>query len=145
MKEYIGLPVFSEKKMYEGVPPPGIMIGLAYNSYGGNILYIETIKSNFESGVQSEGELSSRRKGMIKLTGSLGDVMQESVQIAYTYAKYFTFNILNNNFLEENDVLYFPLDPHSFSRRQQQERRPFCRHHHHRQFGQFGLGTGTPN
>jgi Lon-like ATP-dependent protease len=96
--------------MYEGIPPPGIMIGLAYNSYGGNILYIETIKSNFESAIASESktDMSGRisRKGMIKLTGSLGDVMQESVQIAYTYAKYFTFNILNNNFLEENDVNY---------------------------------------
>ncbi len=110
LKEYIGLPIFSEKKMYEGIPPPGIMIGLAYNSYGGNILYIETIKSNFESAIASESktDMSGRisRKGMIKLTGSLGDVMQESVQIAYTYAKYFTFNILNNNFLEENDVNY---------------------------------------
>ena len=35
--------------MYEGIPPPGIMIGLAYNAYGGNILYIETIKYNFDS------------------------------------------------------------------------------------------------
>jgi Lon-like ATP-dependent protease len=83
LKEYIGLPIFSEKKMYEGIPPPGIMIGLAYNSYGGNILYIETIKSNFESAIASESktDMSGRisRKGMIKLTGSLGDVMQESV------------------------------------------------------------------
>lgn len=30
--------------MYESTPPPGIIIGLAYNSYGGSILYIETCK-----------------------------------------------------------------------------------------------------
>lgn len=35
--------------MYEGIPPAGITIGLAYNSYGGNILYIETNKFNFEN------------------------------------------------------------------------------------------------
>lgn len=33
--------------MYEGVPPPGIIVGLAYNSYGGSIIYIETNKYNF--------------------------------------------------------------------------------------------------
>jgi ATP-dependent Lon protease len=40
--------------MYEGIPPAGIMIGLAYNSYGGNILYIETIKSNFDTILPNE-------------------------------------------------------------------------------------------
>ena len=34
--------------MYDGVPPVGIVVGLAYNAMGGNILYIETTKFNFD-------------------------------------------------------------------------------------------------
>jgi len=34
--------------MYEnGIPPAGIVIGLAYNDYGGSIIHIETLKVNF--------------------------------------------------------------------------------------------------
>lgn len=29
--------------MYQGIPPAGVIIGLAYNSYGGSIMYIETM------------------------------------------------------------------------------------------------------
>ena len=68
LKDYIGLPVFSKSKMYGSLPPAGIMIGLAYNAYGGNILFIETIKYNFD-------KEQLKRKGNLKLTGSLGDVM----------------------------------------------------------------------
>ena len=51
----------------------GLVTGLAVNSYGGNILPIEVSLT--------EG------KGKITLTGSLGDVMQESAQAALTYAR----------------------------------------------------------
>ena len=49
------------------------MTGLAVNSYGGNTLPIEVSLS--------EGT------GRVTLTGSLGDVMQESAQAALTYAR----------------------------------------------------------
>ncbi len=51
----------------------GLVTGLAVNSYGGNILPIEVSLT--------EGS------GKITLTGSLGDVMQESAQAALTYAR----------------------------------------------------------
>ncbi len=51
----------------------GLVTGLAVNSYGGNTLPIEVSLS--------EGT------GRITLTGSLGDVMQESAQAALTYAR----------------------------------------------------------
>lgn len=51
----------------------GLVTGLAVNQYGGNILPIEVSLS--------EGN------GRITLTGSLGDVMQESAQAALTYAR----------------------------------------------------------
>ncbi|MCF7824591.1 MAG: endopeptidase La [Candidatus Marinimicrobia bacterium] len=51
----------------------GIVIGLAYTSVGGDILFIEAMKM--------EG------KGGLKLTGQLGDVMKESAQAAYSYIR----------------------------------------------------------
>jgi len=51
---------------------PGVVTGLAWTSFGGEILFIET--------------LPLRGKGF-KLTGQLGDVMSESANIAYSYTK----------------------------------------------------------
>jgi ATP-dependent Lon protease len=51
----------------------GLVTGLAVSGYGGNILPIEVSLS--------EGS------GKVTLTGSLGDVMQESAQAALTYAR----------------------------------------------------------
>ena len=56
-----------------------MVIGLAYNEYGGSILYIESAQSSY----MGEG------KGGLKVTGSLGEVMKESSAIAQTYAKSF--------------------------------------------------------
>lgn len=51
----------------------GIINGLAWTSVGGDVLKIEAIKL--------------RGKGELKLTGSLGDVMKESAQIAHSVVK----------------------------------------------------------
>jgi ATP-dependent Lon protease len=51
---------------------PGVVTGLAWTSFGGDILFIET--------------LPLKGKGL-KLTGQMGDVMNESANIAYSYAK----------------------------------------------------------
>lgn len=52
---------------------PGVVTGLAWTAYGGDILTIETL------------ELAG--KGGFKLTGQLGDVMNESATLAYSYVK----------------------------------------------------------
>lgn len=52
---------------------PGVVTGLAWTSFGGEILFIET--------------LPLKGKGGFKLTGQLGDVMNESATIAYSYVK----------------------------------------------------------
>jgi len=49
---------------------PGVVTGLAWTAYGGEILFVET--------------LPVRGKGF-KLTGQMGDVMNESANLAYTY------------------------------------------------------------
>ena len=58
----------AEKKM-----GPGVVTGLAWTAYGGDILTIETIPL--------------KGKGVFKLTGQLGDVMNESASLAYSYVK----------------------------------------------------------
>lgn len=52
---------------------PGVVTGLAWTAYGGDILFIET--------------LPIVGKGGFKLTGQLGNVMNESATIAYSYIK----------------------------------------------------------
>jgi ATP-dependent Lon protease len=51
----------------------GTVTGLAWTAVGGDILFIEAIKT--------------RGKGRLQLTGQLGEVMQESAQAAFSYAK----------------------------------------------------------
>ena len=51
---------------------PGVVVGLAWTGYGGDILQIETIP------LEGKG---------FKLTGQLGEVMNESASLAYSYVK----------------------------------------------------------
>lgn len=51
---------------------PGVVTGLAWTSFGGDILFVESIPL--------------KGKGF-KLTGQLGDVMGESANLAYSYVK----------------------------------------------------------
>lgn len=72
LKEYLGLPMaaFDRQAGNEAV---GVVTGLAWTQVGGCILFVETSIS--------EG------KGVLSMTGSLGDVMKESATIAYQYIK----------------------------------------------------------
>jgi ATP-dependent Lon protease len=51
----------------------GVATGLAWTAVGGDVLFIEALRS--------------KGKGNLVLTGQLGDVMKESAQAAYSYAK----------------------------------------------------------
>lgn len=62
-----------DKTMYSEARMPGVAVGLAYTSIGGDILFIETSKS--------------KGKGGLMMTGSLGDVMKESASTALSYIK----------------------------------------------------------
>ncbi len=57
----------------ENEDPVGVVNGLAYTQYGGDLLKVEV--------VTMEGT------GKIELTGSLGDVMKESAKIAHSYVR----------------------------------------------------------
>ena len=72
LSQFLGKkPIRHDKVMAETVP--GVVTGLAWTRAGGEILFIETA---FVNG-----------KGNVVITGQLGDVMKESVQIAITLVK----------------------------------------------------------
>ena len=72
LKEYLGLPTaFHDKQA--GNEAPGVVTGLAWTQMGGEILFVESSVSN--------------GKGVMTMTGNLGDVMKESATIAYQYIK----------------------------------------------------------
>lgn len=73
IRTLLGPEIFSGDET-KRIKRPGVSIGLAWTSMGGDTLYIEAIA------VKAKG-------GGLKLTGKLGDVMQESASIAYSYIK----------------------------------------------------------
>lgn len=73
VKTYLGKPVHTRER-YEQSDLPGIAVGLAWTSVGGEILYIE---SSLHQGAESK----------LSLTGSLGDVMKESAVLALGYIR----------------------------------------------------------
>ena len=73
--DYVGQAPFQSERFYEHTPP-GVVTGLAWTAMGGSTLYVECAKIE-----------SSPGKGNLKVTGSLGDVMRESSQIAFTHAR----------------------------------------------------------
>ena len=48
LEDFIGTVNYHSKKFYKKMPP-GVVTGLAYNSHGGTILYIESSKANIGS------------------------------------------------------------------------------------------------
>ena len=72
VREYLGLEIFDYSKKNKK-PQVGVMTGLAYTEFGGDILSIEV--TYFKG------------KGGLILTGKLGDVMKESATIALDYVK----------------------------------------------------------
>lgn len=69
LEEYLGAPLFRKEQVLDG---EGVVTGLAWTSMGGATLPIEA------------GKVHALDRGF-KLTGKLGDVMQESANIAYSY------------------------------------------------------------
>lgn len=74
LQDFIGPPIFGSKRIYQATPP-GVVVGLAYNQYGGGILFIEATKAN-------QSKVSENSRGSLRVTGSLGEVMKESSSIA---------------------------------------------------------------
>ena len=71
LEKYLGPPIFKHERQMSGV---GVVTGLAWTALGGVTLPIEVVKAH------------DKAPG-IKLTGKLGDVMQESASIAYSFVR----------------------------------------------------------
>jgi len=72
LEEYLKKPYFREDGLKKAAMP-GMALGLAWTSMGGDVLVIEAE--------------AVKGKGGFKLTGQMGDVMKESAAIAYTRAR----------------------------------------------------------
>lgn len=72
VKDYLRAPkIFPETALKKD--EIGTVTGLAWTAVGGDILFIEALKT--------------KGKGKLQLTGQLGEVMQESAQAAFSFAK----------------------------------------------------------
>lgn len=95
LEKYLGIPrhLYSEVNRKDKV---GVVTGLAWTQFGGETLQIEVIKM--------------AGNGKLKLTGQLGNVMQESAQAAYSYARYHAQEYgIDPNFYKDTDLhLHIP-------------------------------------
>ncbi len=72
LSDFLGVPKFKSGEL-ESENRVGIVTGLAWTEYGGEILKIETV--------------TMPGKGRMQITGKLGDVMQESVKAAKSFVR----------------------------------------------------------
>ena len=83
LEHYAGKKIFEYEAIAKS-PEIGVVNGLAWTSVGGDVLTVEIVKI--------------KGKGLIQLTGSLGDVMKESAKIAQSVVKI----LIDNNKLSIN-------------------------------------------
>ena len=87
---YLGAPRFYSE-LAERATKPGVVTGLAWTAAGGDILFIEASKM--------------KGKGILTLTGHLGDVMKESATAALTYIRSHTDILgLDEDFHKTTDI-----------------------------------------
>jgi ATP-dependent Lon protease len=95
LRIYLGVPVYLESGVNR-VSRPGIVTGLAWTANGGETLQIEV--------------LTMKGEGKIKLTGKLGEVMQESAQAALSWTRcHATEYDIDPDFVKTTDIhLHIP-------------------------------------
>jgi len=71
VEDYLGRPIYDKEQLQSGV---GVVTGLAWTALGGATLPVEATR------------VHDRQAGL-RITGQLGDVMQESANIAYGYVR----------------------------------------------------------
>ena len=91
-KELLGHPMFMETEEIDArTSIPGVVPGLAWTPFGGDILFIEATKMPGAKGFQ--------------ITGSVGNVMQESARAALSYVRAHAEEIgLRKDFFDKTDI-----------------------------------------
>ena len=88
--EILHAPIFQKENSLDS-DTCGVATGLAWTSVGGEILFIECV--------------TSPGKGILTMTGNLGDVMKESATIAHEFIKsHASFFNIDNKMLQENNI-----------------------------------------
>lgn len=88
--KYLGISVFPPETQLKG-DRVGIVTGVAYTEYGGEILKVEAI--------------AVKGRGKLILTGQLGDIMRESAQAAMTYTRSRSDCLsLKDDFYQKHDI-----------------------------------------
>jgi ATP-dependent Lon protease len=92
IKEFLGgAKVRVETEIAERVKRPGVAVGLAWTTAGGEILFIEANKM--------------KGKGGFMMTGQIGDVMQESMKAALTWVRSNSASLgLDEDFTKDMDL-----------------------------------------
>jgi ATP-dependent Lon protease len=95
VESYLGLPSF-EHEFAERGPEIGVATGLAWTSFGGEIMFIEATRMT--------------GNGRTTVTGQLGDVMRESVQAAYSYVRSKASELeIEDRLFSDHDIhIHFP-------------------------------------
>lgn len=127
LRTYVGQPPHMSENLFPDGMPPGVVMGLAWTALGGKTLFVEARGrlhnqpprgcSRVEAAAGDPAKIepppvaqepsSSRARGSgaglrLKVTGKLGKVMNESSEIALTYARMFLREVEPpNNFLDE--------------------------------------------
>jgi ATP-dependent Lon protease len=92
VKELLGHPIFLEtEEINTRTSIPGVVPGLAWTPFGGDILFIEATRMPGGKGFQ--------------VTGSVGNVMQESARAALSYVRAHAVEIgLQKDFFDKSDI-----------------------------------------
>ncbi|MGI6393232.1 MAG: endopeptidase La [bacterium] len=96
INDYLGVEKYNDEKV-ANKKEVGVVNGLAWTPYGGSILKIEAVRYP--------------GKGTIKITGHLGDIMRESVEIAVSYIRSLSDRLfkVDKDFWENSTIhLHFP-------------------------------------
>ncbi len=90
VRGYLGPPHFFQE-VAERTQEPGVATGLAWTANGGDILFIESTRMSGQKG--------------LTLTGSLGDVMKESMQAALSYVRSRAERLgIQSDFFDKSDI-----------------------------------------
>jgi ATP-dependent Lon protease len=97
VRKYLGKAIYrDEEEINRRTAIPGVATGLAWTPYGGEILFIEASKMPGSKGFQ--------------ITGSIGNVMQESAKAALSYVRAHSPDLgIDPEFYDKNDLhLHIP-------------------------------------
>ncbi len=97
VEEFLEHPIyFGAEELNERISVPGVVPGLAYTPFGGDVLFVEATRMPGNRGFQ--------------ITGSVGNVMQESARAALSYVRSRAASLgISAEFFEKSDIhLHIP-------------------------------------